>query len=271
MLGKNLALLENPKRRAIQRLWGIPDIHTRQKWKAVWPFLKALPRTQLRLLDAGCGPGQWALELAMRRPDWTITGVDADASCIARASQARQKLQLGNVEFHEVDFFDYSASKPYDAILSICSAHICAEAGKGVQLFRQFQKWLNPGGQLLLLVPRRFSEAPFSPWLPHQHWQQVFARGELVDLCGKNRLIIEHLSGEIGKLGTFAKQIDFCLLKRFKGRSPLLPLILYSFVWSISSLDRNFRMFKETSSLFWLLIAHKERAGGELREDLARA
>src|SRR5438876_904160 len=99
MIGRAKASLEPGLRRWLVRLWGLPDIHVRQKWSAVWPHLASLPTGPLCLLDAGCGDGAWAIELAARRPQWSITGVDRARACIEAADVLRRRLALRNVDF----------------------------------------------------------------------------------------------------------------------------------------------------------------------------
>jgi methylase of polypeptide subunit release factors len=99
MIGRSTAPLYPHRRRRVQEVWGIPDIHTRQKWMAVWPHLRRLPKTGLRFLDAGCGTGVWAMEIAARRPNWTVEGIDHDPAAIDQAETARARLGLANVKF----------------------------------------------------------------------------------------------------------------------------------------------------------------------------
>lgn len=122
MLGQALSKTHSFPRRWFYRFWGVPDINTRQKWSALWPYLRAMPDS-LRLLDAGCGNGSWALELAVRKPAWQVTGLDKNPEAVRLATLAKEGLGLANVSFVCDDFLRYQPDGAYDVVLSVASAH----------------------------------------------------------------------------------------------------------------------------------------------------
>ena len=144
MIGRATAALWAGPRRWIIRLWGVPDINTRQKWHAAWPHLARLPKHGICLLDAGCGEGTWSLELAARRPEWAVVGVDRELAPTERAERARRSLGLSNLTFARADFLEFRPARPFDAVLSIASAHYLVADGRGAQLFRACSGWLRP-------------------------------------------------------------------------------------------------------------------------------
>ena len=152
MIGRATAPVQPTARRLVQRVWGVTDIDDRQKWSAVWPAIDGLPRTPLRILDAGCGDGTWTLELARRRPPWRLIGIDRDPASIVCARSMAERLSIESASFITTDFFDYHPDAPFDAMLSVASAHYLADEGRGEALFGQFASWLAPGGRLILYV-----------------------------------------------------------------------------------------------------------------------
>src|SRR5690348_7193228 len=117
MVGQATAAMEPAPRRWLQRVWGLPYIHARQDWSVAWPALAAMPREGIRLLDAGCGRGRWALELAARRPGWQVIGLDRDAAALRLAESARRKLRLDNLSFVQGDFVDFRSLPVFDVVL----------------------------------------------------------------------------------------------------------------------------------------------------------
>jgi SAM-dependent methyltransferase len=253
MLGRASARLHAPPRRWLQAFWGVPDIDDRQKWSIIWPRLARLPKRGVRLLDAGCATGRWSLELAARRPMWTIVGVDSDADAIRAARASRRALGLGNVSFIRKDFFAYDGGpEPFDAIISVSSAHYLAERGEGVELFRRFREWLRPGGHVFLLGPRRAADCWFIPWLYRPAGHAVFSSEDLEDHCRRSALQVGAIEGCIGPLATVAKQTAWELQRR----SPWLGRLAYPLLWTLSALDVRMRHRAARRTMMWLLTAH---------------
>lgn len=256
MLGRATAGLERPPRSWLRRVWGVADIHDRQKWSAVWPTLAGLRQSNLRLLDAGCAAGGWTLELARSRPGWTIVGVDNDRDAIAAAEKARRRLALDNVSFVEADFLTYHADTPFDVVLSVSSAHYLAEQGSGDELFQRFAAWLWPAGQLILLGPRSAAECWFAPGLYRPPGRAVFSAAELARLCRLASLEIVALEGRIGPLATLAKQLAWGLQRR----SVALSRLGYPVLWTLGTLDRLMDHRDARGTMMWLLTARAPAA-----------
>ena len=254
MLGQATAALESTPRRWIHRVWGIPDIHARQKWTAMWPHLATLPRTGLRVIDAGCGAGGWTLELAARRPQWSVIGIDKDGEAIARAQRACALLSLPNVQFVTGDFREVAVGPACDVVLSVASAHYLAAAGEGCRLFRIFAAWLKPGGLLCMLAPRAEARTPFLPSLPHPRWHDVFSAAELEDLCKSAGFRVQMLAGRIGWPAILAKQLAWGV-----GGHPGLRAVSYPMEWMMTVVDSHARSDRARQTLMWLLIARMQR------------
>src|SRR5690348_7997812 len=63
-------------------------------------FPEELDRSNiLHVLDLGCGPGSWALDVAFEYPDMDVIGIDASRSMVAYARAQRQAQRLKNVRF----------------------------------------------------------------------------------------------------------------------------------------------------------------------------
>lgn len=255
MIGKRTASLESPPRRWLQRVWGCPDIHARQKWMLLWPQLSSLPQGPLRVLDAGCGPGPWTLELAARRPGWSVVGLDRDETLIEAAERSRQRLALDNARFIRSDFLDFAPAEKFDVVLSVSSAHYLVERGHGEDLFTKFRLWLKPGGLLLLFAPRIGHEVPLTSFLPSFFVRDVFSLDLLQSLCLGSELLVEALVPCIGRPATMAKQLA-CLTSRM----PALKPIAYPFEVGLTHSDSWRVSNKSRSSSAWLLVARKPGA-----------
>ncbi|HLN03783.1 MAG TPA: class I SAM-dependent methyltransferase [Bryobacteraceae bacterium] len=102
-----------------------------------------------RVLDAGCGTGRYAVELAKR--GFRVLGVDRSAELIAMAEK-REQADTNRAEFLIADLLDVSFSHPFDAVLcrGVLNDFVDDDARKSI--FLQFARWLQPGGVLILDV-----------------------------------------------------------------------------------------------------------------------
>lgn len=95
-------------------------------------------------LDAGCGTGRYAVELARR--GLRVCGVDQSAELVA---VARKRAGSGDgVPFAVGDLLSLSFRKSFDFVL--CRGvlnDLVADAARE-EIFRQFAAWLRPGGIL---------------------------------------------------------------------------------------------------------------------------
>lgn len=259
VLGQTEAALHPGPPGWLQSSFGFFDIHTRQKWALLRPLLGGLPRRGLRLLDAGCGTGRWALELAARRPQWKVTGIDQDQRSIAEALVRGRRLGLDNLNFEVASFLDFAPPERADVLLSVASAHYLARAGKSQQLFSRFAEWLVPGGTLLLYGPREPAEIPTMDWLPPLTNDWGFPRLQLLELCRSNGFETAlpgayGLFPVIGRAATVAKQLAIAT-----DRNPLLRALAYPAVRVLGSVGLLGPRVDEPSSA-WLLVARRSGA-----------
>lgn len=73
-----------------------------------------------RILDLGCGRGQFSYSLAMAFPDAEVVGADLDADRIARA---KQRFSAPNLTYVVADATGYRSKKQFDAIVAVDVFH----------------------------------------------------------------------------------------------------------------------------------------------------
>ncbi|MDP4207581.1 MAG: class I SAM-dependent methyltransferase [Bacteroidota bacterium] len=118
--------------------------------KEIRQIRKCFPE-KAEILDAGSGFGQYVYYISTLSPKWNIKGVDVKEEQIADCNRFFTKLGRGNrVVFEEADLTKYSEPERFDMILSVdVMEHILED----VEVFKNFNKSLKPGGVLLVSTP----------------------------------------------------------------------------------------------------------------------
>jgi 2-polyprenyl-3-methyl-5-hydroxy-6-metoxy-1,4-benzoquinol methylase len=111
--------------------------------------MRHLPKARngQRLLDMGCGNGEFLLKA--RSAGWDVVGVDFDAKAVEVARSRRLDVRLGGVE--KLD----PAEEQFDAITL---AHVIEHVHHPLEMLKACYKLLRPGGFLWLETPNIASE-----------------------------------------------------------------------------------------------------------------
>jgi len=83
---------------------------------AVLPHLPA--RADLRVLDVGSGGGVPGIPLALARPQWSVTLLDANSKKTTFLTQAAIELGLANVRVATARVEAYAPDAPFDVVVS---------------------------------------------------------------------------------------------------------------------------------------------------------
>jgi ubiquinone/menaquinone biosynthesis C-methylase UbiE len=116
------------------------------------------------VLDVGTGPGRLLVELAQRRPDLRLVGVDPSDDMIrhgqhhARTARLEDRIELQNVPAESLPFSDST----FDVVLSTLSAHHWADPAAAL---KEQARVLRSGGQLRVYDLRREGLADLGPHL----------------------------------------------------------------------------------------------------------
>jgi 2-polyprenyl-3-methyl-5-hydroxy-6-metoxy-1,4-benzoquinol methylase len=103
-------------------------------------FLRAVP--QGRLLDVGCGSGEWIA--SMQKRDWNAEGVDFDQHAVDVARQAGLDVRCGSLE--QQGF----SSDSFDAVTL---NHVIEHLPDPVRSVAECARIMKPTGKLVLLTP----------------------------------------------------------------------------------------------------------------------
>jgi SAM-dependent methyltransferase len=117
-------------------MWGLPLLSGSDEAD----FIEGLGARSV--LDAGCGTGRVAVELARRGLD--VVGVDVDPGMIARARAAAPDLPWVLGDIASVDL-----GRTFDAVLLAGNVMIFLERGTEGAVLRNMARHLAPGGHLV--------------------------------------------------------------------------------------------------------------------------
>ncbi len=167
----------------------------------LYPQQLALAQSS-HILDIGCGPGEWALEIAQRFPGSRVTGIDISDLMITYARSTAESLHIANVQFQVLD-----ARQPLalpDASFDLVNARFIVgfmSTSRWPQLIGECFRLLRPGGIFCTCEPESLGTTT-SPSLAQYNllitqatrWAgQCFApQGEQYGICAvQHRLLQE--------------------------------------------------------------------------------
>jgi 2-polyprenyl-3-methyl-5-hydroxy-6-metoxy-1,4-benzoquinol methylase len=106
--------------------------------------------SDVEILDAGSGFGQYSYYLANKFPGWNILGVDVKEEQIADCNTFFSKIGLNNTHFEIADLTKFSAHDQYNLALSVdVMEHILDD----VLVFKNIYTSLRENGMLLISTP----------------------------------------------------------------------------------------------------------------------
>jgi SAM-dependent methyltransferase len=109
---------------------------------------RGLPRGSERVLDLGCGGGEWLLRALATRPHLHAEGVDTSEEALAQARQAASDLGVQDrLVLHHQEAEGFVSSRPFDLVLSVGATHAF---GGLLPTLAAAREHLAPGGHVLI-------------------------------------------------------------------------------------------------------------------------
>ncbi|MFD9519229.1 SAM-dependent methyltransferase [Streptomyces sp. NPDC059979] len=106
------------------------------------------PRGDERVLDLGCGGGEWLLRALSARPHLRAEGVDISEGDLREAGEAASRLGVGErLALHHQEAADFRSVHAFDLVLSVGATHAF---GGLLPTLAAARKYLAPGGRVLI-------------------------------------------------------------------------------------------------------------------------
>lgn len=236
-------------------LFGVPINGLRNRARRILPLIS---KKYKNIMDAGCGQGVFAFEIARRLPESSITGIDIETEFLERNRQIAEKIGLKNCHFEFQDITKMEIEEKYDLVLSVDNLEHIEDDDNAL---RNFYSVLIPNGELILHVPGYYRRWIFFRWKVNfdvkGHYRPGYTKEEIVKKVENTDFKIIESYYTYGWLETVTNNISYLITKaRMKNKflySFIFPLLLF-----ISYLGRNSKPSKGAGVL---IIAKKTPLG----------
>ncbi len=183
-----------------------------------------------RVLDLGCGPGEWANAVACDYPQMNVVGVDINQTMIAYAHALARSQGRPNISFEVMDLKRPLAFA--DASFDLVNARFMVgfqDKASWPVLLAECRRVLAPGGILLLTeAERSISNSPalqrLEGWLTRALWEQ----GRTFSVDGQTIGIV-HMLGRLLQQAGFVGREQRPFLLDASASSPLYASSLREF------------------------------------------
>jgi SAM-dependent methyltransferase len=226
------------------------DLHLLRTWHVHKEIRKIAKKKKegMKILDAGCGFGQYSWFCARKFKRSEIKGIDISQSHVDRANTFFKKAGLANIECVQADLTQFVEKEKYDLIFSVdVMEHILEDQ----QVFNNFCNSLKKGGLLLVSTPSNQGGSDVHDHASEDSFIDEHVRDgySMEDIDKKLRQagfsLIEsrYTYGKPGKISwKLSMKIPISLLNTSKAFFLLLPLyflISYPLILLLNCMDLN--------------------------------
>jgi 2-polyprenyl-3-methyl-5-hydroxy-6-metoxy-1,4-benzoquinol methylase len=186
-----------------------------------------------KVLDAGCGPGQFTFYLAKKYPRAKFTGYDLSEQDIKKCHDKKQELQLNNVQFKQLDLFELNEEERYDLIYTIdVLEHIVGN----LEVIRNLDRALKKEGILYIAMPNEKSHRYLLPekcfkkyieWSSKEHIGDQYSVKELASILESLGYKILYARRTFGFFGKLSWELDMLMEKYRNLKRLFLPSLLF--------------------------------------------
>lgn len=202
----------------VRGVFGYTNIGNYARFTVFENILSQIPIDKMdKILDLGCGYGEYAFALARAYDDKKIIAIDPDMERIETINSVNQKLGLGNFTAKN-KYLNQIEDDNFDLIYSI---DVFEHIEEDQMPFQDAYKRLKKGGYLMIKIPNKtqntiLPEELFEEhheWLEEEHIGQVYDLSALEERFKKEGFSILHSSETDGIFSRLAWEISYLAKK----------------------------------------------------------
>ncbi|MEH0155777.1 methyltransferase domain-containing protein [Limibacter armeniacum] len=226
----------------VYNVFGYTNIGNYARAQVLTKLLNKLPLTSFqKVLDLGCGYGEFSFMVAEKLKNLKVTALDIDSKRIEKVRDARKEMELDNVEVFEGKIDSYPEDEHFDLIFSVdVFEHIYVEQMPFKDCFQK----LKPGGYLLVKMPNITQETilphkffkDHNEWLDDEHVGQVLNLEGLVRKFASAGFEVKYAANSDGKWARAAWEIGYFSLKA----GPVVQLAFLPLCKALIHIDKFF-------------------------------
>lgn len=150
-----------------KKIWGGGIIRLRPQYFSALRLattLKVIKSSRGRLLDLGCGAGDYLEAVSFYRPEWQLYGLDWSRQAIDEAKKRKIKARFIIGDVQRLPF----ANNRFDMVLSV---DLLEHVDSPEQVLKEIFRVLKPKGKLQLFVPIEANLISIEGWLIKLGWR----------------------------------------------------------------------------------------------------
>ncbi len=103
-----------------------------------------------KVLDAGCGPGRFALPIAKQKKGYYVIGIDTSSEMLKFARKTAKQERITNIEFikGDIQFLPFK-DNTFDSVVSV---HVLFHLPQYAEILKEFIRVLKPHGRIIVDV-----------------------------------------------------------------------------------------------------------------------
>ena len=111
------------------------------------------PKAEEKILDVGCGTGNFSIKLAQKGCE--VTGIDISEPMLEKAAEKAKKLNL-DIDFKKANVVNLEfEDNHFDSVFSMAAVEFISDPEKAMQ---EMKRVVKPGGKILLGTIRKDSD-----------------------------------------------------------------------------------------------------------------